>query len=80
MRQKMEIIREIRVMEATSAAKQPRIVDLTETPGYGLLCEMSIAEVHTYYWSTQTWLLYMADVRPYTDNHRLRVELIGVGG
>ena len=45
MRQKMEIIREIRAMEATSAARQPKLVDLTEIPGYGLLCEMSVAEV-----------------------------------
>lgn len=45
MRQKMELIQEIRAMEATSAARQPKTVDLTETAGYGLLCEMSIAEV-----------------------------------
>lgn len=45
MRQKMELIQEIRAMQATSAARQPKPVDLTETAGYGLLCEMSIAEV-----------------------------------
>jgi hypothetical protein len=45
MQQKMELIHQIRAMQASSAAKQPRIVDFTETGGYGLLCEMSIAEL-----------------------------------
>jgi len=46
MRQKMEMISQIKDMEArvNSGANQ-KLVDLTETGGYGLLSEMSIAEL-----------------------------------
>jgi len=45
MRQRLELIQEIRNMQAASAARQPKVIDITETAGYGLMCEMSIAEV-----------------------------------
>ncbi len=44
MRQKMELIQQIRAMEATPVIRH-KLVDLTETAGHGLLSEMSIAEV-----------------------------------
>ena len=44
MRQKMELIRQIRAMEATPVNRF-KLVDLTEKAGHGLLSEMSIAEV-----------------------------------
>ncbi len=44
MRQKMELIKQIRAAESFPSLKA-NIVDLAETPGYGFLSEMSIAEV-----------------------------------
>ena len=44
MRQKMELIRQIRAMEATPVIRF-KLVDLAEKAGHGLLSEMSIAEV-----------------------------------
>ncbi|XP_064630388.1 cilia- and flagella-associated protein 99-like [Lineus longissimus] len=44
MRKKMELIHEIRAMEAVPVIRM-KLVDLTETAGYGLLSEMSIAEL-----------------------------------
>ena len=44
MRQKMELIQQIRAMEAIPVNRK-KLVNLTETAGYGLLNEMSIAEV-----------------------------------
>ena len=44
MRQKMELIQQIRAMEATPVIRT-KLVDLTEKAGHGLLSEMSIAEV-----------------------------------
>ena len=46
MRQRMELIQQIRAMEAVPVIKK-KLVNLTETAGYGLLSEMSIAEVRT---------------------------------
>lgn len=46
MKQKMELINQIKEMESDRSIRQ-RLVDLTETSGCGLLCEMSIAEVRT---------------------------------
>lgn len=45
MRQKMELINQIKDMESGRALRQQKMVDLTESSGCGLLCEMSIAEV-----------------------------------
>lgn len=44
MRQKMELINQIKEMESGRALRQ-KMVDLTESSGCGLLCEMSIAEL-----------------------------------
>lgn len=44
MRRRMELIHQIRAMEAVPVVRQ-KFVDLTETAGAGLLSEMSIAEV-----------------------------------
>jgi hypothetical protein len=44
MKKKMELIHEIRAMEAVPIIRM-KLVDLTETAGFGLLGEMSIAEV-----------------------------------
>ncbi|XP_046574848.1 cilia- and flagella-associated protein 99-like [Haliotis rubra] len=44
MRRKMELIHQIRAMEAVPAVRQ-KFVDLTSTAGMGLLSEMSIAEL-----------------------------------
>ena len=44
MRRRMELIHQIRAMEAVPVIRQ-KFVDLTETSGAGLLSEMSIAEV-----------------------------------
>ncbi|XP_074641757.1 cilia- and flagella-associated protein 99-like [Tubulanus polymorphus] len=44
MRRKMELIHQIRAMESVPVIRQ-KFVDLTETAGYGLLSEMSIAEL-----------------------------------
>ena len=48
MRRRMELIHQIRAMEAVPVNRQ-KFVDLTETSGAGLLSEMSIAEVSTFY-------------------------------
>lgn len=40
----MELINQIKEMESGRALRQ-KMVDLTESSGCGLLCEMSIAEV-----------------------------------
>ena len=47
MRQKMELIQEIRAMEARPV-NRIKLVNLSETAGHGLLSEMSIAEVGTH--------------------------------
>lgn len=44
MRRRMELIHQIRAMEAVPIIRQ-KLVDLTTTSGHGLLSEMSIAEV-----------------------------------
>ena len=44
MRRRMELIHQIRAMEAVPIIRQ-KFVDLTATSGHGLLSEMSIAEV-----------------------------------
>ena len=44
MKAKMELIQQIRAMEAKPVIRH-KLVDLTKTAGYGLLSEMSIAEV-----------------------------------
>jgi len=44
MRRRMELIHQIRAMEAVPVIRQ-KFVDLTATSGHGLLSEMSIAEV-----------------------------------
>ena len=44
MRRRMELIHQIRAMEAVPVIRQ-KFVDFTETSGAGLLSEMSIAEV-----------------------------------
>lgn len=44
MKQKMELINQIKEMELGRDLRQ-KMVDLTESSGCGLLCEMSIAEV-----------------------------------
>ena len=44
MRRRMELIHQIRAMEAVPIIRQ-KFVDLTSTAGHGLLSEMSIAEV-----------------------------------
>ena len=44
MKAKMILIQEIRAMESKPAIRH-KLVDLTQTAGYGLLGEMSIAEV-----------------------------------
>ena len=44
MRRRMELIHQIRAMEAVPAIRQ-KFVDLTATSGHGLLSEMSIVEV-----------------------------------
>ena len=44
MQQKMELIRQIRAMEAVPVNRN-KLVDLSATAGHGLLSEMSIAEV-----------------------------------
>jgi len=44
MRQKVELIKQIRAVESLPALRA-NFLDLTETPGYGLLSEMSIIEV-----------------------------------
>ena len=45
MKQKMELIRQIRAMEAVSVNRN-KLVDLAAPAGYGFLSEMSIAEVN----------------------------------
>lgn len=45
MRLKMDVIRQIRVLQAVSVSQQSKVVDFTSTSGCGFLCEMSIAEV-----------------------------------
>lgn len=43
---KIQIIKEINILaHITKKSKLPKIIDLTETSGVGLLCEMSIAEL-----------------------------------
>ena len=44
MRQKVELIKQIRAAESLPALRT-NFVDFTETSGYGLLSEMSIVEV-----------------------------------
>lgn len=44
MRRKMELIHQIKAMEAVPIIRQ-KLVDLSESAGHGLLSEMSIAEV-----------------------------------
>lgn len=44
MKKKMELIHQIRAMEAVPIIRQ-KFVDMTATSGHGLLGEMSIAEV-----------------------------------
>lgn len=44
MRRRMELIHQIRAMEAVPVIRQ-KFVDLTSPAGHGLLSEMSIAEV-----------------------------------
>ena len=44
MKQKLELINEIRAMQSNPVARQ-KLVDLSEVAGYGFLCEMSIIEV-----------------------------------
>ena len=55
MRQKVELIKQIRAVESLPAFRA-NFVDLAETPGYGLLSEMSIAEVSTNTSSDNNWL------------------------
>ena len=50
MRRRMELIHQIRAMEAVPVIRQ-KFVDLTETSGAGLLSEMSIAEVGISYYN-----------------------------
>ncbi|XP_040191236.1 cilia- and flagella-associated protein 99 [Rana temporaria] len=45
LKKKFELIREIRAMESVPIIRH-KFVDLTETAGHGLNCEMSIAELH----------------------------------
>ena len=47
MRHRLELIQEIRAMEAVPIIRK-KLVNLTSTAGYGLLSEMSIAEVSSY--------------------------------
>lgn len=51
MMKKMELIREIRALEAVPKQRE-KLVDLTSTPGHGLLAEMSVAELR----ERLTWL------------------------
>ncbi|CAD5118211.1 DgyrCDS6933 [Dimorphilus gyrociliatus] len=51
MMKKMELIREIRALEAVPKQRE-KLVDLTSTPGHGLLTEMSVAELR----ERLTWL------------------------
>jgi hypothetical protein len=44
MRRKMDLIHQIKAMEAVPIIRQ-KLVDFTELAGHGLLSEMSIAEV-----------------------------------
>ena len=44
MRRRMELIHQIRAMEAVPVIRQ-KLVDITSTAGHGLLSEMSIVEV-----------------------------------
>jgi len=44
MQQRMELIRQIRAMEAVPVIRE-KLVDFSRPAGYGLLSEMSIAEV-----------------------------------
>lgn len=44
MRRKMDIIAEIRALEGSQGGNQ-KLMDPTEIAGYGLLCEMSLAEL-----------------------------------
>jgi len=45
MQQKIDMINQIRSLQAVPALKQPKVIDFTSTSGCGFLCEMSMAEV-----------------------------------
>lgn len=45
MRQKVELIQQIRAMESVPVVRT-KFIDQTETSGQGLLAEMSLVEVH----------------------------------
>jgi len=45
MQQKIDLIHQIRAMQAVPVSQQQKVVDFTYTSGSGFLCEMSIVEV-----------------------------------
>lgn len=45
MRNRLEVINEIRAMAAMSTNRHQKLIDLTQTANIGLLCEMSLVEV-----------------------------------
>ncbi len=62
MKAKMELIQQIRAMEAKPVIRH-KLVDLTKTAGYGLLSEMSIAEVK--------WIYFRIDIRYYFHKNKI---------
>jgi len=45
LQQKIDLMYQIRALQAVPVSRQPKVTDFTFTSGCGLLCEMSIAEV-----------------------------------
>ena len=54
MKQRAELIQQIRAMESVPIAKT-KFIDRTESSGRGLLAEMSVAEVHAITQVVMTW-------------------------
>ena len=46
LKKKTEMIQQIRLLESLQPKHEPKEIDLSESPGFGLLTEMTIAEVH----------------------------------
>ena len=64
MKAKMELIQQIRAMEAKPVIRH-KLVDLTKTAGYGLLSEMSIAEVKR--------MSFRIDIRYYFHKNKIKI-------